>query len=303
MVETENGVESRLINIDQDLLMMPNVAIHMNRSVNDGYKWNPAVDTVPLLGGSDDADKFWPLVEQTAGGRILGHDLYLYIRQKSSVWGIDGEFISGAALDDLACAWGTAQGFLNARETSSVPVLCAFDDEEVGSNSPQGAASTILEFTLERICAALDLDIHTMLAQSFLVSADNAHALHPSHPELADKANAPIMGKGVVLKFNAAQRYTTDGVSASVFRRICGRAGVPLQSYTNRPDIRGGSTLGHISLTHVSVPTADIGLPQVAMHSCYETAAVADLEHLEKAMTAYFGASLQVSRDGGCAIL
>ena len=303
MVETKDGVEKRLINIDQDLLMMPNVAIHMNRTVNDGYKWNMAVDTIPMLGGSDDADKFWPLVEKTAGGTILGHDLYLYPRQKASVWGIDGEFISGPALDDLACAWGTLQGFLNARDSGAVPVLCAFDDEEVGSNSPQGAASTILEFTLERICGALGLDIHIMLAQSFLVSADNAHGLHPNHPELADKANAPVLGKGVVLKFNAAQRYTTDGVSASVFRLIASRVGVPLQTYTNRPDIRGGSTLGHISLTHVSVPTADIGLPQLAMHSCYETAAVADLEHLERIMTEYFSTHLSVRRDGGAAVL
>ena len=303
MVEVEDGVVNRLINVDQDLLMMPNVAIHMNRSVNDGYKWNLAVDTVPMLGGSDDADKFWPLVEETAGGRILGHDLYLYVRHKSSAWGIDGEFISGQALDDLACAWGTIQGFLNARENESVPVFCAFDDEEVGSNSPQGAASTILEFTLERICNALDLNIHQMLAQSFLVSADNAHALHPNHPELADKANAPVMGRGVVLKFNASQRYTTDGVSASVFRWVCNKAGVPLQTYTNRPDIRGGSTLGHISLTHVSVPTVDIGLPQLAMHSCYETAAVADLDHMETAMTEYFSTALKVHRDGGAAIL
>ena len=302
MVETENGVEGKLINVDQDLLMMPNVAIHMNRAVNDGYKWNLAVDTIPMLGGEDDADKFWPLVKKTAGGRIMGHDLYLYVRQKSSVWGIDGEFISGPALDDLACAWGTIQGFLNARDMEGVPVFCAFDDEEVGSNSPQGAASTILEFTLERICDALDLDIHMMLAQSFLVSADNAHALHPNHPELADKANAPILGRGVVVKFNAAQRYTTDGVSAAVFRRIAEKAGVPTQNYTNRPDIKGGSTLGHISLTHVSVPTADIGLPQLAMHSCYETAAVADLEYLKLAMTEYFGSSLQVRRDGGCII-
>ena len=302
MVETKDGVEKRLINIDQDLLMMPNVAIHMNRTVNDGYKWNMAVDTIPMLGGSDDADKFWPLVEKTAGGTILGHDLYLYPRQKASVWGIDGEFISGPALDDLACAWGTLQGFLNARDSGAVPVLCAFDDEEVGSNSPQGAASTILEFTLERICGALGLDIHIMLAQSFLVSADNAHGLHPNHPELADKANAPVLGKGVVLKFNAAQRYTTDGISASVFRLICGRVGVPLQSYSNRPDIRGGSTLGHISLTHVSVPTADIGLAQLAMHSSYETAAVEDLKHLEIAMAAYFSSSLEVQQDGGAAI-
>ena len=303
MVEVEDGVVNRLINIDQDLLMMPNVAIHMNRTVNDGYKWNPAVDTVPMLGGADDADKFWPLVEKCAGGKILGHDLYLYLRHKSSVWGIDGEFISGQALDDLACAWGTIQGFLNARENEAVPVFCAFDDEEVGSNSPQGAASTILEFTLERIAKALELDIHQMLAQSFLISADNAHGLHPNHPELADKANAPILGRGVVLKFNAAQRYTTDGVSASVFRWVCNKVGVPLQTYTNRPDIKGGSTLGHISLTHVSVPTADIGLAQLAMHSCYETAAVADMAYLETAMTEYFSTALKVHRDGGAAFL
>ena len=303
MVETEDGVESKLINIDQDLLMIPSVAIHLNRAVNDGYKWNLAVDTVPMLGGSDDADKFLPLVKSYAGGRILGHDLYLYVRQKSSVWGIDGEFISGPALDDLACAWGTIRGFLDARDNLSVPVFCAFDDEEVGSNSPQGAASTILEFTLERICDALNLDIHQMLAQSFLVSADNAHGLHPNHPELSDAANAPVLGKGVVIKFNAAQRYTTDGVSAAVFRRICEKAEVPVQNYTNRPDIRGGSTLGHISLTHVSVPTADIGLPQLAMHSCYETAAVEDLAHLEIAMTEYFSSALLVKRDGGASIL
>ena len=303
MVETEDGVEGKLINIDQDLLMIPSVAIHLNRSVNDGYKWNLAVDTVPMLGGSDDADKFLPLVKSYAGGRILGHDLYLYVRQKSSVWGIDGEFISGPALDDLACAWGTLQGFLNARDNQAVPVFCAFDDEEVGSNSPQGAASTILEFTLERICDALNLDIHQMLAQSFLVSADNAHGLHPNHPELSDAANAPVLGKGVVIKFNAAQRYTTDGVSAAVFRRVCEKAEVPVQNYTNRPDIKGGSTLGHISLTHVSVPTADIGLAQLAMHSCYETAAVADLGNLEKAMTEFFGSALMVRRDGGAAIL
>ena len=302
VVESDTGVEAKNINIDRDLMLIPNVAIHMNRAVNDGYKWNPVVDTLPLLGGKDAADKFWPLLEKEAGGKIMGYDLYLYVRQQASVWGIDNEYISSAALDDLECAWGCAQGFLNAAETDSVPVFCAFDDEEVGSNSPQGAASTLLEFTLERICLAMGLDIHTMLAQSFMVSADNAHALHPNHPEYADPANAPLLGGGVVLKFNAAQRYTTDGVSAAVFRKICARADVPTQTYSNRADIPGGSTLGHISLTHVSVPTVDIGLAQLAMHSCYETASVADVAHLERAMTAFYSSELEVTRDGGCTI-
>ena len=302
VVETEDGVEAKLINIDRDLMLMPNVAIHMNRTVNDGYKWNPAVDTIPLLGGKDAAGKFWPLIEKEAGGKLLGYDLYLYVRQKASIWGIDNEYISSPALDDLECAWGCTRGFLNAKESDSVPVLCAFDDEEVGSNSPQGAASTILEFTLERICDALGADIHLMLAQSFMVSAANAHALHPNHPEYADPTNAPTMGGGVVLKFNAAQRYTTDGVSAAVFAKICSRVDVPLQCYCNRADIPGGSTLGHISLTHVSVPTVDVGLAQLAMHSCYETASLADVEYLERAMTAYYSSALEVISDGGCII-
>ena len=302
VVETEDGVEAKLINIDRDLMLMPNVAIHMNRTVNDGYKWNPAVDTIPLLGGKDAAGKFWPLIEKEAGGKLLGYDLYLYVRQKASIWGIDNEYISSPALDDLECAWGCTRGFLNAKESDSVPVLCAFDDEEVGSNSPQGAASTILEFTLERICDALGADIHLMLAQSFMVSADNAHALHPNHPEYADPTNAPTMGGGVVLKFNAAQRYTTDGVSAAVFAKICSRVDVPLQCYCNRADIPGGSTLGHISLTHVSVPTVDVGLAQLAMHSCYETASLADVEYLERAMTAYYSSALEVTSDSGCII-
>ena len=302
VVETDNGVEAKNINIDRDLLLIPNVAIHMNRTVNDGYKWNPVVDTIPVLGGKDAAGKFWPMLEKEAGGKVLGYDLYLYVRQPASVWGIDNEYISSPALDDLECAWGCAQGFLNAADTDSVPVLCAFDDEEVGSNSPQGAASTLLEFTLERICLAMGLDIHTMLAQSFMVSADNAHALHPNHPEYCDPANAPLLGAGVVLKFNACQRYTTDGVSAAVFRKICSKADVPTQTYSNRADIAGGSTLGHISLTHVSVPTVDIGLAQLAMHSCYETASVADVAYLERAMTAFYSTELEVTKDGGCII-
>lgn len=304
MVETEDGVAFRLINIDRDLLLIPNVAIHMNRQVNDGYKFNPAVDTLPLMGGKDAAGKFYELLDKEAGGKIMGRDLFLYVRQKASVWGVQEEYISSPALDDLACAWSCTKAFLNAKDNDRmVPVLCAFDDEEVGSNSPQGAASTLLADTLNRICNMLELNPYRMLAQSFMVSADNAHAVHPNHPEFADAFNAPVMGNGVVLKFNANQRYTTDAVSAAVFRKICAKADVNVQEYSNRPDIRGGSTLGHISLTHVSVPTADVGLPQLAMHSCYETIAAADLTALETAMTEYYGTVLEVTSDGGCRIL
>ena len=299
LVETESGIESKLINIDRDLLLIPNVAIHMNRQVNDGYKWNPAVDTLPLLGGKDAAGKLNALLEEMAGGKILGHDLYLYVRQKATVWGIDEEYICAPALDDLECAWSCTQGFLNAAgESAAIPVLCVFDSEEVGSNSVQGAASMLLQNTLERICAARNLSMGQMLANSFMVSADNAHAVHPNHPELADPRNAPVLGGGIVLKFNASQRYTTDGISAAVLRSVCARAEVPVQTYYNRADMPGGSTLGHISLTHVSVPTADIGLAQLAMHSSCETAAVADAIALEKAMEVYYGCALEVTETG-----
>ena len=297
VVETEKGIEIRLVDMDRDLLLMPNVAIHMNRNVNDGYKWNPATDTIPLLGDKE-TKVFWEELEGLAGGKILGHDLYLYVRQKSAVWGMNEEFFSAQAIDDLECAWGCTQGFLQAKLTSAIPVLCVFDSEEVGSSSYQGAASDLLKNTLSRICKSLGLDRKRQLAQSFMVSADNAHALHPNHPELADSANAPVMNGGVVVKFNANQKYTTDGVSAAIFRKICEKAGVPVQTYCNRADIPGGSTLGNISLSQVAVPCVDIGLAQLAMHSCYETAGVKDVSYLVAAMTAYYGAAVEMDGQG-----
>ena len=297
MVETDTGIESKLIDIDRDLLMIPNVAIHMNRQVNDGYKWNPAVDMLPLLGGKDAKGKLNALLEEAAGGKILGHDLFLYIREKARVWGMDNEYLSSAALDDLECAWACTQGFLKAGESEDIPMLCVFDSEEVGSGSVQGAASTMLVDTMERICDSLQLNLKQMLAQSFMVSADNGHAIHPNHPELADPTNAPVLGEGVVIKFNATLKYCTDGLTAALFRKVCAKAGVKTQTYCNRADIAGGSTLGNISQGQVSIPTVDIGLPQLAMHSCYETAAVADAIALEDAMAAYYGSTLKVNGD------
>ena len=297
MVETETGIESRLVDIDRDLLLIPNVAIHMNRQVNDGYKWNPAVDMLPLMGGKDAAGKLNALLEEAAGGRILAHDLFLYVREQARVWGMDKEFLSSAALDDLECAWGCTQGFLRATESQSLPVLCIFDNEEVGSSSRQGACSTMLVDVLQRICENQKLDLKQMLAQSFMVSADNGHAHHPNHPELSDPTNAPVLGGGIVLKFNATLKYCTDGLSAALFRKVCQKAGVSHQTYYNRADIAGGSTLGNLSQHQVSIPTVDIGLAQLAMHSCYETGAVADAIALEDAMTAYYSSTLLVSGD------
>jgi len=291
-VQTKEGIETCLLDVDGDLLLIPNVAIHMNRKANEGYAWNPAVDTLPLAGSEKAAGQVWECLEQAAGGKILGHDLYLYVRQKATVWGVEEEYVSAQALDDLQCVWGCAQGFLQAEPAGSVPVLCVFDSEEVGSGSLQGAGSTLLADTLARICEGLKLPLRQVLRRSFMVSADNAHALHPNHPEFADPNNAPLPGEGVVLKFNANQRYTTDGVSAALFRQICEMARVPVQTYCNRADLPGGSTLGNISLAQVPVLSVDIGLAQLAMHSAYETASLRDTDYLIKAMTAFYSSSL-----------
>jgi aspartyl aminopeptidase len=219
MVKDGNRLYAKTVAVDRDLVMIPNVAIHMNRKANDGYTWNPAVDLLPLMGGADAKGKLNALLEEAAGGKLLGHDLYLYIRQKASIWGLEEEFLSSAALDDLECAYCCTRGFLDAEASASVPVLCVFDSEEVGSSSVQGAASDLLENLLTRICKACDWDLPEMLSNSFMVSADNAHAVHPNHPEFADATNAPVINGGVVLKFNANQRYCTDGVSGAILEK------------------------------------------------------------------------------------
>ena len=298
LVEGGDGVESRLVDLDQDLMLIPNVAIHMNRNANDGYKWDLTKDVLPLLGGKAAAGKLETMLEEAAGGKILGRDLFLYVRDKAKVWGVDAEYLSAPALDDLACAWCCTRGFLNAEAGESIPVLCVFDNEEVGSSSNQGADSNLMETVIDRICSSLQLDKMALLAQSMLVSADNAHGLHPNHPELADPQNAPVLGGGVAVKFNATLRYTTDGLSAALLRKAFAKAGINTQTYYNRADMPGGSTLGCIALNHVSVPCVDIGLPQLAMHSSYETCAVSDVLGLEKAMAAYYGCSLEIAENG-----
>lgn len=296
---------SRLVNIDRDLLVIPGVAIHMDRSVNKGAELNPAVDLLPLLGCGKEPGAFRKLIAEAAGVReehLLSTELFLYPRTKAVQTGLNGEFIVSPRLDDLQCVFGCLEGFLAAKPGGSLPVLAVFNNEEVGSNTRQGADSTFLTDVLERIAHGCGLDSEAWkaaVANSFMVSADNAHAIHPAHPEYADKGECPVLGGGIVIKYNANQRYTTDAVSGAVFQAICQEAGVPVQRYSNRADLPGGSTLGNISTAHLSVPTVDIGLPQLAMHSVCETAGAADTDHLVKAMTAYFSRDFHRDRDGG----
>ena len=296
---------SRLVNIDRDLLVIPGVAIHMDRSVNKGAELNPAVDLLPLLGCGKEPGAFRKLIAEAAGVReehLLSTELFLYPRTKAVQTGLNGEFIVSPRLDDLQCVFGCLEGFLAAKPGGSLPVLAVFNNEEVGSNTRQGADSTFLTDVLQRLAHDCGLDSEAWkaaVANSFMVSADNAHAIHPAHPEYADKGEFPVLGGGIVIKYNANQRYTTDAVSGAVFQAICQEAGVPVQRYSNRADLPGGSTLGNISTAHLSVPTVDIGLPQLAMHSVCETAGAADTDHLVKAMTAYFSRDFHRDRDGG----
>ena len=295
MVRTEDGVAMRLIDLHDDLALIPNVAIHMNREANNGTKYNFAVDMQPLYG---EKGGFRRRIAEAAGVAeedLLTHDLFLYNPQPGVEW---GGYISAPRLDDLQCAFAALQGFLTAGESQSAAVYCLFDNEEVGSQTKQGAASTFLRETLERICDALGLTLRTMAAGSFLLSCDNAHAVHPNHPEYADKNHAVRMNGGVVIKYNASQRYTTDAVSAALFQTVCEAAGVPFQRYANRPDMAGGSTLGSIANTQVSLNMADIGLAQLAMHSAFETAGAEDTAHMVQALKTFFGMTLRSGGDG-----
>ena len=283
-----------LVNVDRDLLMIPNLAIHMNREVNDGYKYNAQKDMLPLYGDITAKDTFMKVIADAAGTApedILGHDLFLYNRQNASIWGASGEFLSSGRLDDLQCAFSSLKGFLEGEKKEYMAVHCVLDNEEVGSGTKQGAASTFLYDTLTRAHESLGLtreDYLIHLADSFMVSADNAHAVHPNHTDKADPVNRPYLNGGIVIKFNASQKYCTDGVSAAMFREICQRADVPVQTFVNRSDMAGGSTLGNISNTQVALNTVDIGLPQLAMHSPYETAGIKDTEYLVRAASVLF---------------
>ncbi len=299
IVRNGDRFETKLVNVDRDFLMIPNLAIHMNREANSGYAYNAQKDMCPLIGTESAKGSFMKVIAESAGAAeedILAHDLFLYARGRGTVWGACNEFVSAGHLDDLQCGFADLEGFLAAENGKSVPVLAIFDNEEVGSTTKQGANSSFLEDTLHRIsiaCGHGEEEERRAIASSFMVSADNAHSVHPNYTEKADPVNRPRMNQGIVIKFSANQKYTTDAVSAALFRAICEEAEAPVQVFTNRSDVIGGSTLGNLSNTHVSLNTVDIGLAQLAMHSPYETAGAQDTEYLIRAIACFFSKSLK----------
>ncbi len=301
VVDTGDAIEVRLVNIDRDLLIIPNLAIHMNREINDGFKYNAQTDMLPLCGEIEAKGAFKGLIAEAAGVKeeqLLDADLYLYSRLKGTRLGINNEFIASGRLDDLQCAYAAVRGLIEAKPEKSIALCCIYDNEEVGSGTKQGAASTFLKDTLTRTAHALgmnDDELRQSIASSFMVSADNAHSVHPNHAEKADPTNRPYMNRGIVIKYSANQKYTTDAVSAAIFKKICEKAGVPYQSFANRADMPGGSTLGNISTAQVPVNTVDIGLAQLAMHSPYETAGALDTAYLIEAARVLYESEIRKS--------
>ncbi len=306
IVKTEDGIESRLVCIDRDLLVIPSLAIHFQRDVNKGHTYNPQIDMQPLWGPAD-SRTLTDLVAEELGvdpADILDTDLQLVTRQTPTQIGPDGEFFMAPRIDDLECAATTLLGFLDAAaETDSAcaPVWAMLDNEEVGSSSRMGAESSYLRDVLDRIIEAVPHSGQAMpraLANSFMLSADNAHATHPNFPQKSDPCAPVRLGGGVVLKYNASQKYTTNAVSGAVFRAVCQKADVPVQVFTNRADEAGGSTLGNLQSHTLPIPMADIGLAQLAMHSAVETASVADAEAMTKAVAAFYRVHLRALGDG-----
>ena len=306
IVKTEDGIESRLVCIDRDLLVIPSLAIHFQRDINKGHTFNPQVDMQPLWGPAG-SRTLTDLVAEELGvdtADILDSDLQLVTRQAPTQIGPDGEFFMAPRIDDLECAATTLLGFLDAAaETDSAcaPVWAMLDNEEVGSSSRMGAQSSYLRDVLDRIVDSIPHSgqaMHRAMANSFMLSADNAHATHPNFPQKSDPCAPVRLGGGVVLKYNASQKYTTNAVSGAIFRAICEKADVPVQVFTNRADEAGGSTLGNLQSHTLPIPMADIGLAQLAMHSAVETASVADAEAMTKAVAAFYRVHLRALGDG-----
>lgn len=298
LVKEGNKIVNKLVSFDKDLLLIPNVAIHMNREVNKGMEYNNQVDMLPLF-SMGECDYYQMLADELNINKkdIYGTDLYLVNRQKGTIWGIKDEFVSSGKLDDLQCAYTSLQAMISSRNEHAINVYACFDNEEVGSGTKQGALSTFLYDTLNRINNNLGYsqeDYFKAVAKSFMVSCDNAHAVHPNHPEKTDKQNCTYLNKGVVIKFSANQKYTTDAFSKAVFEYVCEKANVPVQYFANRSDMVGGSTLGNLSSQKVSLHTVDVGLAQLAMHSSYETAGIKDSYYMIEALKMFYNKNIHI---------
>ncbi|MCQ2406706.1 MAG: M18 family aminopeptidase [Oscillospiraceae bacterium] len=296
VLKVPGGIRSQLFDLQKPECIIPSLAIHMNREANDKASFNPAKDTVPLYCGDkgsvkrDIADSLG-LAPET----ILAYDAFVYNMQPGVV---TETLLSAPRLDDLQCAYTSFKAFMSAENSRAIPVFACFDNEEVGSETKQGAGSMFLADTLTAVAAVYGKRLSALLPDSFMLSCDNAHAVHPNYPEKADSNHSVYLNKGIAIKQNSNMRYASDGISIALMKEICARACVPYQVFANRADLPGGSTLGTIADTLLPVNTVDIGLPQLAMHSSYETSGVKDAEYMIRAVFEFFSLCLSSGPDG-----
>lgn len=295
-VKTSKGVEERLVNVDKDFCQIVNLCIHQNRDANKGYTFNVQKDLLPIFANSNAKGSLRTLVAKAIDvdeSKLLDYELFLYNRTAPSIWGLNDEFFSSTKIDDLMCAFCSVKALVSSKASDKIQMICLFDNEEVGSSTRQGACSDFLTQTVGRISESLKFNYQKQCeiqANSFMVSADNGHSLHPNYPEKCDPSNKPVINGGVMIKYAGNQKYTTDAYSASLLKTILDKNKIPYQVFFNNSSVSGGSTLGCLSQGQFSVPTVDIGAAQLAMHSPYETAGTQDTFFMTEAMKAVFEA-------------
>ena len=292
-----NAITTRLVNFPTNLII-PNVAIHQNRDINNGFIYNPQIDLLPILGLGNN-DLFKELLDSTKNKEeeILSYDLNLYNKEKAVLGGINNEFIYSPKEDNLVSAYISILSLISSISYDGISLGVVFNNEEVGSSSLNGADSDFLATNLKRISKSLGFsndELSRSLVKSYLVSLDNAHAIHPNHPEMSDNKNNCLINEGVVIKHNSNMLYTSEAISTAIIKLIASKENISLQTFFNRADARGGSTLGNISLTHVSIRSVDLGIPQLAMHSNYEVMGSKDTINAYKLLKALFNSKIKI---------
>ena len=292
-----NAITTRLVNFPTNLII-PNVAIHQNRDINNGFIYNPQIDLLPILGLGNN-DLFKELLDSTRNNEeeILSYDLNLYNKEKAVLGGINNEFIYSPKEDNLVSAYISILSLISSISYDGISLGVVFNNEEVGSSSLNGADSDFLATNLKRISKSLGFsndELSRALVKSYLVSLDNAHAIHPNHPEMSDNKNNCLINEGVAIKHNSNMLYTSEAISTAIIKLIASKENISLQTFFNRADARGGSTLGNISLTHVSIRSVDLGIPQLAMHSNYEVMGSKDTINAYKLLKALFNSKIKI---------
>ena len=305
IVKTKYGLETRIVDTKKAVAIIPNVAIHQNRNINNGFIYNPQVDLLPLAGTGEKAHYFDEIISSFLKDdeELVSYDLYLYNFDKAQYVGFNDDLICGQKEDDLSSAFLSLKALIDSETNfneSGIKIAAFFNNEETGSLSFSGADSDLLKSTLRRIALSFNVkesEYFAAIKKSFVLSADNGHAIHPNHPEMSDDKNLCLLNKGILLKFNSNMAYTSDAFTSAFVKTLCKDNNIPYQVFFNRSDVRGGSTLGNISISQESILTADIGMPQLAMHSSFETIGSEDTKHMFDLMSCFYKTVFKIDND------